>query len=206
MSQLLIIRHGETPLNVARVLQPASTPLSARGLLQAQALARRLQGQGLAALLSSDLPRARQTADAVALACGLPVIESPLLQERNFGMLRGLAYDSLGFDPLTFDDAPPEGESTAQFKARCDAAWAWLLQQQAAAGGPVAVVSHGLVIRHWLLGGTLTLPKGAQAPAHLANCALSIGTASPPHLLSLLADTSHLVDDAAHQGASLSGG
>ena len=36
---LLIIRHGETPLNVARVLQPADTPLSANGLAQAAALA-----------------------------------------------------------------------------------------------------------------------------------------------------------------------
>ena len=206
MSQLLIIRHGETPLNVARVLQPASTPLSARGLLQAQALARRLQGQGLAALLSSDLHRARQTADAVALACGLPVIESPLLQERNFGTLRGQAYDSLGFDPLTHDGAPPEGESMARFQARCNAAWAWLLQQQAAAGGPVAVVSHGLLIRHWLEAGTLSLPAGSAAPAHLANCALTIASACSPHAVSLLGDTAHLAAGPGLDAASLSGG
>lgn len=203
---LLIIRHGETPLNVARVLQPASTPLSARGLLQAQALARRLQGQGLAALLSSDLPRARQTADAVALACGLPVIESPLLQERNFGMLRGLAYDSLGFDPLSRDEAPPEGESTAQFHARCAAAWAMMLQHQAAAGGPLAVVSHGLVIRHWLQSGTVQRDGVAQDLAALANCSLTVASARAPHPVSLLADTAHLDGGTGPDRASLSGG
>ena len=37
---LYLIRHGETPLNVARVLQPADTPLSERGQRQAQALAK----------------------------------------------------------------------------------------------------------------------------------------------------------------------
>ena len=59
---LLFIRHGETALNAARVLQPAATPLSARGLAQAQAVAERLAAQRLAGVLSSDLPRALQTA------------------------------------------------------------------------------------------------------------------------------------------------
>ena len=53
---LLIIRHGETPLNVARVLQPPDTPLSLRGQAQASALASRLQawrdGGALAGIVS----------------------------------------------------------------------------------------------------------------------------------------------------------
>ena len=40
---LLLIRHGETALNVPRVLQPADTPLSARGMAQAEALAQLLE-------------------------------------------------------------------------------------------------------------------------------------------------------------------
>ena len=74
---LLIIRHGETPLNVSRVLQPADTPLSANGLAQAAALAQRLAGDAAlrpTALVSSDLPRALQTAQAIAAACGLPLV------------------------------------------------------------------------------------------------------------------------------------
>ena len=63
---LLLIRHGETALNAARVMQPADTPLSERGLAQAEALGRRMKTAGLAAIVSSDLPRAWQTAQAIA--------------------------------------------------------------------------------------------------------------------------------------------
>ena len=62
---VVLVRHGETALNAARVLQPADTPLSARGVVQAQALARRLAATGrVAAIVSSDLPRAWRTAEA----------------------------------------------------------------------------------------------------------------------------------------------
>ena len=74
---LLLIRHGETALNAARVLQPADTPLSARGAAQAEALAGRLAawrgaprepgGAPLAGILSSDLPRALATAEAIGV-------------------------------------------------------------------------------------------------------------------------------------------
>jgi len=58
---ILLIRHGETALNVARVLQPADTPLSARGIAQAEALARWLAAMNVCAIVTSDLPRARRT-------------------------------------------------------------------------------------------------------------------------------------------------
>ena len=209
---LLIIRHGETPLNVSRVLQPADTPLSANGLAQAAALAQRLAGDAAlrpTALVSSDLPRALQTAQAIAAACGLPLITSPLLHERNFGDLRGLPYDTLGFDPLTRDEAPANGESTAQFSARCAAAFAWVLAQQAALGHPqarLAVVSHGLVIRQWLQHGTLQLPTGLAAPHRLANTSLTVASATAPHTVRLVDCTAHLAGGVGEDTASLSGG
>jgi broad specificity phosphatase PhoE len=206
---LLIIRHGETPLNVARVLQPADTPLSTNGQAQAAALARRLAGDAAlrpTALVSSDLPRALQTAQAIAQACGLPLVTSPLLHERNFGDLRGLPYDTLGFDPLTRDEAPPNGESTAQFSARCAAALDWLLAQQATLSGRLAVVSHGLVIKHWLQTGALHLPAGLEAPHRLANTSLTIADAAAPHTVRLLDCTEHLADGVGEDAASLSGG
>ena len=84
---LLLLRHGETPLNIARVLQPADTPLSPHGRAQAGALARRLGGRPPAGLVSSDLPRAAQTAELIAAACGLRFETTPLLQERHFERL-----------------------------------------------------------------------------------------------------------------------
>lgn len=206
---LLIIRHGETPLNVARVLQPAATPLSDHGRAQAEALARRLAADAAlrpAALVSSDLPRALQTAQAIAEACGLPLRTSPLLHERNFGDLRGRPYDSLGFDPLDSDEAPPGGESKAQFARRCAEAFAWVLARQAESGSPLAVVSHGLVIRHWLEHGPLQLPSGLAAPQRLANTSLTVATAAAPHRVSRVDCTLHLADGVGEDARSLSGG
>jgi len=207
---LLIIRHGETPLNVTRVMQPANTPLSANGLLQAQALAQRLKAgdpRRPSGIVSSDLPRALMTAQAIADACGLRITTTPLLHERNFGDLRGQPYDSLGFDPLTSPTAPANGESMAEFSARCAAAWAWLLQQQAALGGPLAVVTHGLVIREWLQRGPLQLPAHLQAPDRLSNTSLTVASAAAPHNVALVDCTAHLASGAAAADPhSLSGG
>jgi broad specificity phosphatase PhoE len=206
MTTLLIIRHGETPLNVARVLQPADTPLSANGQAQAEALAQHLRGAGLAAILSSDLPRALATAQAIARACGLPVATTPLLHERNFGELRGQRYDDLDHDPLTAEHAPPGGESRAQFQARCEAAWAEICRHQALAGGPLAVVTHGLVIRDWLQRGPLLLPDGMAPPTHLGNTSLTVASATPPHRVQRVDDTGHLQGIAPDRAGALSGG
>ena len=207
--QLLIIRHGETPLNVARVMQPADTPLSANGQAQAVLLARRLADglpQRPAGIVSSDLPRAWQTAQAIAAATGLPITASALLHERNFGDLRGRLYDTLGFDPLSRAEAPPNGESIPQFAARCAAAWAWVLQQQAALGGPLAVVTHGLVIRHWLQQGPLRVPAPLSLPERLSNTSVTVATAAAPHTVSLVDCTAHLSDGVQADAKSLSGG
>jgi broad specificity phosphatase PhoE len=206
---LLIIRHGETPLNVARVLQPAQTPLSVNGQAQAEALAQRLRSAGLAGIVSSDLPRALQTAQAIERSTGLALQLSALLHERNFGDLRGLPYDGLGFDPLTAEQAPPGGESQAQFSARCQAAWAWVLARQAEIGGPLAVVTHGLVIREWLQRGPLVLALNQAPPQRLANTSLTQASAAPPHRVTLLDCTAHLATGAGGPGEdtqSLSGG
>jgi broad specificity phosphatase PhoE len=159
----------------------------------------------LSGILSSDLPRALQTAEAVAAACGLPVETSPLLQERNFGDLRGRAYDTLGFDPLAQADAPPGGESVADFEARVLQGWAWILGRRAALGGPMAVVSHGLVLRVWLQPGRVDA-QGHDLPAHLANTALSSLDAEPPHRVHVLACSKHLDGLEGHDTRSLVGG
>jgi broad specificity phosphatase PhoE len=203
---LYLIRHGETALNVARVLQPADTPLSSRGLAQAAALVRRLQPLGLAGLLSSDLPRTLQTAQALADATGLAVHTSPLLQERNFGDWRGLPYDSLGLDPLATAAAPPGGESQAEFEARCQAAWRELCAMQSRLNGPLAVVTHGLVLRCWLVHGPLQRPDGMALPERLGNTALTVAEAGVPHRLRQVNCTRHLDGESRDDDRSLSGG
>jgi broad specificity phosphatase PhoE len=205
MTHLLLIRHGETALNVARVLQPADTPLSARGIAQAEALARRLATQGIGAIVSSDLPRALRTAQAIASATGARIETSALLQERNFGDWRGQAYDGMAIDPLTHLGAPPGGESVAAFEARVAHAFAHVVQRAAELGGPLAVVTHGLVLRA-MLALHVRLPAGVTVPAQMGNTGLSIVGALPPHAATLLDSTSHLDDSARDDAQALSGG
>jgi probable phosphoglycerate mutase len=202
---IVLLRHGETALNVARTLQPAATPLSARGLLQAQAAARHLADRRLAAIVSSDLPRALQTAEALAAACGLPIAREPLLQERNFGDLRGRSYDSLGFDPLTLDAAPPGGESAAAFRARVARAFAHVVALRGGLQGDLVVVTHGLVIGA-MLAAHARLGAGMPMPERLGNASLTILDPRPPHTVSLLDHTAHLDAVAADDPQSLSGG
>lgn len=202
---IVLVRHGETALNAARVMQPAATPLSDRGMRQAAAVAARLAAAPVGAILASDLPRALQTAEAIAAACGRAIGTTPLLQERNFGDLRGRAYDALGFDPLAMDDAPPGGESTADFASRVGAAFDVIRAAVEVVEGDLVVVTHGLVIRH-LLGGPFGVPPSTLDGLHLGNTSLSIVDACPPHALRLLNCTRHLQGDAADDARALVGG
>jgi broad specificity phosphatase PhoE len=204
---LLLIRHGETALNAARVLQPADTPLNARGLRQADAIAARVAALAPAAILASDLPRAWQTARAIGAATGLVPIASSALRERDFGELRGRPYDSLGFDPLALVAAPPGGESAAEFAARVARAFAEALALHArgAAAGPLAIVTHGLVIEA-LLTRHACLAPGVVVPRRLENASLSIIASTPPHAVGLVGCTLHLDDTARAATEGLHGG
>ncbi|MBU6187729.1 MAG: phosphoglycerate mutase family protein [Betaproteobacteria bacterium] len=179
---LLIARHGETALNVAGIVQPADTGLSPHGLQQADALGARLaQEYRVAAIVASDLLRARQTAEQVALHVERSVDTSPDWRERNFGALRGRAYRSLDFNPITMIEAPPEGESLAQFEARVADGCARLVARvsgltQAAAdrladAEHLLLVTHGLVVRQLLAahieGGAASVRAGPPANASL---------------------------------------
>jgi len=202
---ILLVRHGETALNVSRTLQPADTPLSATGLAQADALARRLATMGVAGIVSSDLPRARATAEAVSRATGLPVAESALLHERNFGDLRGRTYDTLGYDPLAMDDAPPNGESTAQFHARVAAAFDDVCRRRRGLAGALVVVTHGLVI-HAMLARHLRLAGVQVLPARMGNTSLTTFAPDAPYVVDLLDCTVHLQGGSRDKADSLSGG
>jgi broad specificity phosphatase PhoE len=203
--RLLLIRHGETALNAARVLQPADTPLSARGHAQAAALARRLSGEPITQLWSSDLPRAWQTAEPIARATGVTVRPSARLQERNFGDLRGLPYETLGFDPLGMQQAPPGGESMPAFESRIDAVLAEALAAADGGTGCIVLVSHGLVI-HSLLSRCIARAPGLVLPARIANTSVTVVEPGPPPRATLIDCTAHLAGAAADDPLALSGG
>src|SRR6266702_4616282 len=81
---IFLIRHGETEGNAARIVQRPESPLSERGAVQAERLARRLAREGIAQIVSSDLARAVTTATRLHDVTRVPLAFDPLLQERNF--------------------------------------------------------------------------------------------------------------------------
>ncbi|HEU6444271.1 MAG TPA: histidine phosphatase family protein [Gaiellaceae bacterium] len=91
MTTILLARHGESDWNRAQRWQGhADRPLTERGRGQARALAERLAGLELDAVYSSDLVRARETAEIAAAAHGLPVRELEALREVDVGAWSGL--------------------------------------------------------------------------------------------------------------------
>jgi probable phosphoglycerate mutase len=187
---VFLIRHGETADNAARIVQVPDVPLSPRGIAQAERLARRLASEGIKLILSSDLARAMTTAEHLRRVTGAPLELDPLLQERNFGDLRGTPYAQLGFDLFAPDLDPPGGESWPTFHARVDRAWEAIRARAAEVDGPLAVVTHGLVCRS-LAARHVVLPEGATAPERWENTSVTI-VDGPPWRVRLLNCVAHL--------------
>ena len=128
MTQLILLRHGETDWNrELRFQGHVDVGLNAIGLEQAQRLARRLAGETAHRLYVSDLLRARQTAQPVAQELGLVPVSDTALREQSFGSVDGMRVDDIKAQhPLAWegwlrfheDFCMPEGESTRQFHAR----------------------------------------------------------------------------------------
>ena len=153
MTTLLLARHGETDWNRAHRWQGhADRPLTDRGRAQAGALAERLADIALDAVYSSDLRRARETAQAVARAHGLDVVELPELREVNVGSWQGLTRDEAetrfphGFRRwFAGGTGWEDGETYAEMSARVLAAVVRIATDHR--GGRVLIVSHGGPIR-----------------------------------------------------------
>jgi broad specificity phosphatase PhoE len=137
---VLFVRHGETNSNAERRVQVPETPLSDRGLLQAEQLGERLANEKsleVVKIITSDYLRAVQTADAVSQALDMPVVYERLLRERNFGDLRGKLNHDLqmnGIDVLGEYYHPPNGESWDMFRARMEQAWEVIMEESRALG------------------------------------------------------------------------
>lgn len=158
MTTILLIRHGETAWNAVRRLQGhLDIALNDEGMRQAQALARALADEPLAAIVSSDLQRAVQTAQAAGGYHRLAVQQDPQLRERAYGVFEGMLYADIertypaefaAWQARDADAVMPHGERMAesfrQFYQRCIAAitgWAGRYP-----GKTIAIVAHGGVL------------------------------------------------------------
>jgi broad specificity phosphatase PhoE len=157
MRQILLTRHGETAWNATGRLQGhTDIPLNDAGRAQARTLAESLANARLAAIYTSDLARARETGAIVAAALALPTPEvDPELRERRFGIFEGLTRDECATNHpdawrawVAQTGAPPGGEPRELAIARMARV---LTRLATAEGDPILVISHGGVMRLWLM-------------------------------------------------------
>ena len=128
ITRLCLVRHGETAWNAEhRVQGQLDVPLSAVGEAQALAAARVLAREAFDAVYSSDLERARKTAEPAASALGREVLLERDLRERHYGIFERLTYAEVKTrypeDYARFEARDPEfafrsGESLKDFYAR----------------------------------------------------------------------------------------
>ncbi len=154
MTELLFIRHGETDWNrQGRFQGQIDVPLNLTGKAQAQRLAAHLMLEPHDALFTSDLQRARQTAEPLATAWARTPVALAGLREQNFGLLEGLDVPTIqaqhpllwaGWLQQDADFAAPGGESQRQFHSRVLTAVRELAA--AHAGRRLVVVTHGGVL------------------------------------------------------------
>ena len=135
MTELILVRHGETDWNAQGRLQGhTDRPLSDYGREQARRLAEELAGEQLDAVYASDLARARETAEIVGERLALPVVLDPDLREKDWGNWEGLtSTERLGIELV--------GESTEEHTKRMLAALGRIAAKHP--DGRVLVVTHG---------------------------------------------------------------
>lgn len=154
MTELVLIRHGETDMNrELRFQGHVNVSLNAIGLEQACRLAGRMAGEKADAVYASDLLRAQQTAEPIAGSLSLAAVADTGLREQHFGRVDGMRVDDIkrdhpeawaGWMRFEQDFAMPEGESTRVFHARVMAAIYRLCE--AHPRQTVVVVTHGGVL------------------------------------------------------------
>ena len=154
MTEFLLVRHGETAWNrELRFQGQRDIPLNDMGWEQARRVAVRLGGEAADVLLSSDLLRARETAQPTGDAKALALVLEPDLREQSFGLVEGLtAHEIRAQHPEVLahwarfdaDYQIPHGESVRQFSARVLGAMQRLAQQHV--GQRLIVVTHGGVL------------------------------------------------------------
>jgi len=155
ITRIIAVRHGETDWNLAtRIQGKIDIPLNANGRWQAQRLARTLAAlDPLTAIYTSDLSRARETAQATSDATGLALCLEPALRERGFGHFEGHTFveaeeawprETARWRERDPDWAPRGGETLSAVRERVLRATDALASRHR--GEQILLVAHGGVI------------------------------------------------------------
>lgn len=202
MLRIFLVRHGETEWNKqARLQGHSDVKLSTKGFSQAAALAEHAPFQHVDAIYSSDLSRAKDTADVIAKRFNLNVITMPELREVNFGKWEGRAVNELAkespedFGKFFTDPSrcyPPHGETFLECQARVMIGIREIMAQHE--NKNVLVVSHGAAIR-LILCAVLDMPISKIWTLGQFNMALNILRVDEGEFtLELMNSISHLLN------------
>ena len=177
--EIILIRHGETEWNVQGRLQgQKDSSLTAIGIAQANALAKRMKSENFSHLYSSDLGRAMDTAKAIALRTKHTILPDARLREKNLGVLEGLTWEEskaqfpeavAGMDLSPHEYVVPEGESSRQMVERTLAFLDEVADRHP--GERVAAVTHGAVLSA-LFRHVLGVPLGTPRRFHILNTSI----------------------------------
>ena len=207
-TRLVLVRHGRTASNAAgRIQGRADVPLDPTGLDEAHAVARALRRFDAAALYTSPLSRARETAAIIGRELGLTAQSREDLTEYDFGLMSERDLEGIAdLDPRLYAeldawleagrDAPmlrpeiPGAEPLDAFAARIAAFWVHV--EAAHRGGTAIAVTHGGVLR-----GMFSLAAGGDLRRHSPfwadNCSISVlDFYHGAVVVRLFNDTSHL--------------
>lgn len=202
-TRLILVRHGETEWNRdAKIQGQLDIVLSPVGREQAKRVARRLSGEPVAAIYSSDLARASETASFIAEPHNLPVATRPELREGCFGAWQGLTvaevkerfaenYAAVRQDPIY--GRPAEGECVAEVADRAERVVRQIVQ--AHPGETVVAVAHGGTIKA-LVCRLLEIDLAERWRFTVDNCGLTVFSwREGVPVLVTLNDTAHLSGD-----------
>ena len=179
-TSITLIRHGETEWNLCGRWQGhADSPLSPRGVAQAEALGQRMKGEKFDFYYSSDLGRAMHTSELVGGPSGMVAEQYVGLRERDLGVLEGMNTEEMKVSQPDIyssfrNDGPdfqvPNGESFREFCLRCSGAIEELATRHS--GGNIALVTHGGVLGA-IFRYVLNLPLDSDRNFVLLNCSIN---------------------------------
>ncbi len=158
MTKLILVRHGETEVNVKGKIHKYgdSEQLTKKGISQIGKTSQALKKYQPSVVYCSKEERAKQSAKIISDKLGIPLVEVEGLEERNWGDFAGLSFQEIkekaGMDKMSFEERytfhPPNGESWQETEDRLLKTLNEILSKNQ--GKNIVLVTHGGSIRIYM--------------------------------------------------------